>query len=97
SSTTPDDEDTVIAVEPRTVCCECSAWTGERCVWTGPRSQTVLVEYIPKYLRASLKAAGIAGFYPPDNNAECVRVSRYCAELMLSNDDERDWAQVVGS
>lgn len=90
-----DDEDTVTAVEPRTVRCECGVWTGERCVWTGPRSQTVVVEYMPKYLRASHQAAGNAGLYPA-NGAVRVRVERYCAGLLLLNEDERDWARIVG-
>lgn len=79
----------------RTVHCECGVWTGERCVWTGPKSQTVVVEYMPEYLRASHQAAGNAGLYPA-NGAVRVRVERYCAELLLSNEDERDWAQIVG-
>lgn len=90
-----DDEDEGVAVEPRTVRCECGVWTGERCVWTGPKSQTVVVEYMPKYLRASHQAAGNAGLYPA-NGAVRVRVERYCAELLLSCEDERDWAQIVG-
>src|SRR5690554_1650614 len=67
-----DDEDVGIAVKPRTVRCECGVWTGERCVWTGPKSQTVVVEYMPKYLRASHRAAGYNGYTGlyPVNGAE---------------------------
>lgn len=44
--------------------CECGEWTGERCAWTGPRTQTVVVEYMPEWLRASHETAGGSGAYP---------------------------------
>jgi len=94
SANDSDKEDAVSAVEPRTVRCECGAWTGERCAWTGPVSQTVVVEYMPQYLRAAHHAARNAGRYPY-NGALRVRVERHCAEMLLSDEDERDWAQIV--
>src|SRR5690606_28631655 len=42
----------------RTARCECGQYTGERCLWTGSPDDTVIVEYMPMYLRASHEAAG---------------------------------------
>src|SRR5690606_18096787 len=62
------DDDEGIAVEPHTVRCECGEYTGERCIWIGSPENTVVVEYMPMYLRASHKAAGGAGVYPHDGS-----------------------------
>lgn len=78
-----DDED--IAVEPRTVRCECGRYTGGRCQWIGSPDDTVLVEYVPVSYRASHAAAG---------NAIRVRCKRSCAESIVKND--ADWAWIVG-
>lgn len=75
--------------------CECGTWTGERCAWSGPKSATVLVEYMPQQYRSSHEAAGNVGTWPA-NGAERVRVSRECAETLLEQPDERDWSRVVG-
>lgn len=44
--------------------CECGQIAGERCAWEGPVGETVLVEWMPEYLRASHIAAGNSGRYP---------------------------------
>jgi len=92
SSIAPDDEDIGIAVKPRTVRCECGDYTGERCEWTGSPEETVVVEYMPEYLRASHKAAGGAGVYPYDGSVR-IRCERSCAESIVEHD--ADWARIV--
>lgn len=87
-----DDEDEGIAVEPRTVRCECGQYTGERCTWIGSPDDTVVVEYMPTHLRASHEAAGNVGRYPY-NGAVRVRCERSCAESIVA--DDPDWAQIV--
>lgn len=80
--------------EDSEVTCGCGEWMGEQCSWTGPVSETVLVEYMPDHLRVSHGAAGNSGEYPA-NGAVRVRVERECAELLLREPSERDWARVV--
>jgi len=69
--------------------CECGRVYGERCSWSGPRGQTVIVEWIPEYLRASHEAAGNRGSYPA-NGAERLRVQRDCAKRIMET--ENKWA-----
>jgi len=88
-----DDEDSATAVEPRTVRCECGDYTGERCMWIGSPEETVVVEYMPMYLRASHEAAGNAGRYP-HNGAVRIRCERSCAESIVEHD--AGWARIIG-
>jgi len=88
-----DDEDEGVAVEPRTVRCECGDYTGERCMWIGSPEETVVVEYMPMYLRASHEAAGNAGRYP-HNGAVRIRCERSCAESIVEHD--AGWARIIG-
>ena len=69
--------------------CQCEEAFGEICSWTGPRSETVVLEWMPDHLRASHRAAGNRGVYP-ENGAVRLRVARECAELLLETD--ADWA-----
>lgn len=71
--------------------CACGEWSGHRCSWTGPRSETVIVEFMPEHLRASHQAAGNRGMYPA-NGARRIRVERTCAEMMVRDDGE--WCEV---
>ena len=87
-----DDEDIGTAVEPRTVRCECGHWSGERCAWTGPKEETVIVEWMPEHLRASHTAANNRGVYP-HNGAERIRVERSCADRMVEHDG--DWCRII--
>lgn len=73
--------------------CGCGEWTGEKCAWSGPKSETVVVEYMPEFIRASHKAAGNSGSYP-HNGAVRVRVEKSCADLITESEPE--WASVVG-
>jgi hypothetical protein len=73
--------------------CECGEWSGERCLWSGPVSETVIVEYMPEQLRPSHIAARNSGTYP-HNGAERIRVEKSCAENIVERDGE--WARVVG-
>src|SRR5690606_4842133 len=75
-----------------TVHCECGEYTGERCTWIGSPEDTVVVEYMPVYLRATHKAAGGAGVYPYDGSVR-VRCAKECAESIVEHD--ADWAQIV--
>jgi hypothetical protein len=72
--------------------CECGEWSGERCLWSGPIDETVIVEYMPECWRASHTAAGGDGIYPV-NGAQRIRVERSCADRMIELDG--DWARIV--
>lgn len=72
--------------------CECGETTGERCAWTGPRSHTELVEWMPLHHRASHAAAGNSGTYP-HNGARRLRLSGECAASLIEADPE--WATQV--
>lgn len=81
--------------------CMCGAVTGEFCEWTGPGADTVIVEYMPEWLRASHEAAGNAGSYPA-NGAERFHLELNCADRIThlwvdgEQTDELDpWVRVV--
>lgn len=73
--------------------CECGKATGEYCAWSGPIAETVEVEWMPAYLRASHIAAGGKGAYPY-NGALRIRVEKSCAEELLRDDPE--WTRRAG-
>lgn len=83
-----------VEIDPTTARCECGQWCGVRCEWTGPRDETVIVEWMPEPLRASHTAAGNRGVYPR-NGAQWLRVSAECAASMLAHDGE--WCEAVTS
>ena len=73
--------------------CQCGRWSGFKCEWHGPRSTTVVVEWMPLYARQShIDAGGIVGVYP-HNDAQRLRVSAECAEQIC--EAEGDWAWKV--
>ncbi len=74
--------------------CECGEATGERCEWSGPESETVVVKWMPPQHRASHAAAGGHGAFP-HNGAKRFRAQERCAESLVEHDG--DWAEVVGS
>ena len=61
--------------------CACGQATGERCEWSGPKRQTVIVEYMPEQHRESHRAAGNMGSYP-HNGAIRIRCERSCADRL---------------
>ena len=75
-----------------TVHCECGEWSGEACAWSGPRSKTVVVEFMPAHLRGSHTAARNRGVYPA-NGASRIRVERSCADSMVESDGE--WCEAA--
>jgi hypothetical protein len=70
--------------------CECGEITGERCQWSGPASETVVLEYMPPEFRASHSAARNSGTYP-HNGAIRVIVAASCADELL----DFGWTDVV--
>jgi hypothetical protein len=72
--------------------CQCGQWSGVRCQWEGPRSETVAVEFMPEAARESHRAAGNSGVYP-HNGALRIRVERSCAEHMAATDGE--WVEIL--
>lgn len=80
------------SAEAEPVHCECGRTLGVRCQWTGPRSETVVVEWMPESLRASHVAAGNRGVYP-HNGAERLRVEASCADRIVTADG--DWSSIV--
>lgn len=82
----------MVGVTVSNVHCECGEALGTRCEWSGPKSETTLVEWMPDHLRASHCAAHNSGVYP-HNGAIRIRCERTCAELIIESDPE--WATTV--
>jgi hypothetical protein len=61
--------------------CECGQAFGELCEWSGSKSETVVVEWMPEHLRASHAAARNAGSCPA-NGALRLRVEPSCAKRL---------------
>lgn len=81
--------------------CECGEIMGEACAWSGPISETVVVEYMPDHLRSSHLAAGNSGRWP-HNGAARIRVERTCAARVThvwvdgdQTDDLDEWVSIV--
>lgn len=72
--------------------CECGEVTGVACEWSGATAETVVVEWMPEWLRTSHAAAGNAGSWPA-NGAQRIRCERSCADRIV--EDDADWARVV--
>lgn len=72
--------------------CGCGEWLGERCNWTGPMAEMVVVEWMPEYLRSSHEAAGNAGQWP-HNGAVRVAVQWECADMVV--EASPNWARIV--
>jgi hypothetical protein len=72
--------------------CQCGEWTGEQCAWSGPASDMVVVEYMPKHLRASHQAAGNCGEWP-HNGSIRVPCERGCADAAAAADPE--WTVII--
>lgn len=77
-----------------TVQCECGEAFGEMCAWSGPESKTVIVEWMPEYLRGSHTAAGNRGVYP-HNGSVRFRAEKSCAESLMKHDGE--WTEIIGT
>lgn len=71
--------------------CECGQATGVRCDWTGKKSETTVVDWMPEYLRDSHRAAGNSGSYPANGSLR-LRVQDACADRLSdeSDDDEEE-------
>ncbi len=80
--------------EPEPTHCECGEWSGERCAWSGPETETVTVEWMPEQYRGSHTAARNAGVYPA-NGARHLQVHRKCAASMIEHDSA--WCSIVGA
>lgn len=87
-----DEDPSLIWIDSSVCRCACGKITGSPCDWTGPRDETVLVEWMPRYLRASHEAARNSGYYPA-NGAARLRVSAECADEVL--EVEGEWAEIV--
>ena len=82
--------------------CECGQVTGEPCQWTGPIAETVIVEYMPEYLRSSHLAAGDNSGSYPHNGAQRIRVEQSCADRLThvwidgdQTDQLDEWVRIV--
>ena len=64
--------------EAEVVDCECGHAMGEPCQWSGPKGETLVVEWMPEQYRESHRAAGNSGQYP-HNGALRLRVHLDCA------------------
>lgn len=81
------------APTPGKVACECGeVCSNSGCGWTGSEDETVVVEWMPAYLRESHRAAGNSGVYP-HNGAQQSRLERSCAEAVCAADP--DWCRIL--
>lgn len=69
--------------------CECGRITGVACAWSGPAEATVILEWMPPYLRTSHEATGNRGVYP-HNGAERWPLEKTCAMALVD-----DWTHIV--
>lgn len=74
------------------VTCGCGVACGERCTWSGPVEETVIVEYMPEYLRSSHVAANNSGSYPANGSIR-FRAAKSCADIIVH--DDPDWASIL--
>lgn len=66
--------------------CQCGTVIGERCAWSGPRADTLEIQWVPPYLRGTARAAGsVAGV------TERLRLHHECAALILETVPEWTW------
>ena len=72
--------------------CECGEITGTRCAWRGPRRNTMCLEYMPVYLRASHQSARNAGVWP-QNGSIRIRAEITCADRLI--EDDAEWCSEV--
>lgn len=85
-------EDPALIYVADAVRCECGDADGsEACEWTGPRAETVIVEYMPKSLRASHEAAGNRGTHPANGSLR-LRCEVNCAAGIVEHSD--GWATI---
>ena len=89
-----------LTVEPAKIKCGCGAVTGQAC-WGDalPADQVVVIEYMPRELRASHEAAGNSGEWP-HNGAVRIAVAKSCADAIMDPDpddesDDADWTEIV--
>ena len=81
-----------VEAAPEPTHCQCGEWSGERCAWSGPETETVTVEWMPEQYRGSHTAARNAGVYPA-NGARHLQVHRKCAASMIEHDGA--WCSIV--
>ncbi len=72
--------------------CECGTATGFACT-AELSDDSIVVEYMPRWLRASYKRTGNSSRYP-HNGAIWIRCDPYCAELLSA--DQPEWVKYVG-
>lgn len=81
-----------VKVRPTKVRCACGEVTGVLCESVLPRSESVILEWMPPQHRESHKAAGNSGRHP-HNGASHLRVDPDCAARIIAEDGE--WASIV--
>lgn len=79
-------------IDHRYTPCECSEITGRPCGWQGDRDDLILIEVMPRYLRAAHQAAGNPGRYP-HNGAQRLWVTESCADNIIEHEGA-EWAQI---
>ena len=84
----PNERRRVMRAPALEVGCACGRITDAACPWYGPAHDTVVVEYVPEWLRESHSTAGNRGTYPA-NGAIRARVSRACAAELAG-----EWCEI---
>lgn len=75
----------------REISCQCGKWSGVRCAWRGPITQTVLVDYVIDADRAELEEARIHEV-SARHGVVRIRVERSCVDSMIELDE---WVAIV--
>lgn len=68
--------------------CGCGEWMGERCAWTGPAAEMVVVRWVPPMHRGTAQACG-----SDRGMGQVVACHPDCAEAEV--EDEPEWACIV--
>ena len=78
----------------KTYQCQCGDWGGEPCVWRGPASDMVIVEWMPDEHRASHTAAGNSGSFP-DNGSQRIVGEDAAAVEATATESEADTSHTL--
>ena len=75
--------------------CDCGEITGERCSWDGRIGRLVQVEYVPRYLQGTARAARSWTCL-----SSIIRCERECADALLAPDEDGEadpWIRLATS
>jgi hypothetical protein len=88
-----------LEVKDAPIHCQCGEIIGIRCWGSCQASDMVVVEFMPRHLRASHKTAGNSGQWP-HNGSVRLAISRNCYDAIMApgddeEDDDSEWISIV--